>query len=127
MTSGTAFIPNDSHLAEGLHRLVINIENDDDGDPSVAVRAKPPLTDEDDDEGDPWFVSGVVKGIKCRTYDFEDEVWEREWEDTNSVPRLLEITLYMDPLEEFEEPVTLKRLIEIPVAPKVEEDEGGGA
>ncbi|MFH0954392.1 MAG: prepilin-type N-terminal cleavage/methylation domain-containing protein [Verrucomicrobiota bacterium] len=117
VTASTAFMPPDDPLANSLHRLVVDIEENEDGDSAVAIRALPHLADMEEDDVDPWFVSTEVKGISCRVYDLETESWEGEWEDTNSVPSLLEITLYMDPLEQYGEPVKIERLVEIPIAP----------
>ena len=120
VTSGSAFIPIDSPLVNGLHRLFIRIEENEDGEAGVAVQAMPHLVDfEEWEEDETWFVSTVVKGLECRTYSLEEEDWDDDWEDTNSVPSLVEITLFMDPLEEGEEAVTISRVVEIPVAPVV--------
>ena len=116
VTSGTAFMLPNSPLANGLHRLEIAIENNEDGEPAVAARAYPHLADIDDVESETWFVSSVVQGIECRTYDEDAEDWDDDWEDTNAVPSLVAITLYMEPLEEFGEPVKISRVVEIPVA-----------
>ena len=121
VTSGTAFLPPDSVLAHGLYRLVVSIEDNQDGDPAVTIRALPHLAETDPDEVDPWHVSTRVKGIDCRWYNFEDEYWEEDWEDTNSIPSLLEIKLFMDPIEKYGDPVTLERIVEIPVSPGVTE------
>ncbi|MBU0676507.1 MAG: prepilin-type N-terminal cleavage/methylation domain-containing protein [Verrucomicrobia bacterium] len=133
VTSGSAFMPMDTPFARGIHRVVVTIEDNSEGDPAVAVRAYPFLADEDDEDGEPWFISTQVKGLDCRVYNSEDEVWEDEWEDTNSVPSLVQITLYMDPIEEFGQAVTLERAIRIPIgtditnavrtAEKLEEDQ----
>lgn len=131
VTASSAFMPPDSPLMNSLHRIVFSIEDGPDGDLAVAIRAYPQLADMEEDDVDPWFVSSEVKGIDCRVYDLfaESPDWERDWEDTNSIPSLLEITLYMDPLEEYGEPVKIQRIIEIPVARKVdrkvEQDAGG--
>ncbi len=136
VTSGTAFMPPGSPLANGLHRLVVSVEDGPEGEAGLAVRAYPHLADIDDDEPDPWFVSYRVEGMDCRFYNFEDEVWEDEWEDTNAIPRLVDVQLYMEPLEEYGDPVVLRRLVEIPVAPEegaqpvrapTEEEAAGGA
>jgi prepilin-type N-terminal cleavage/methylation domain-containing protein len=122
VTSSSAFIPPESPWRHGLHRIVFSIENNDRGEPSVAIRALSHLADpEEQDEMDvePWYVSSDVKGFRCRFYDFEEETWSSDWEDTNSIPSLLEITLYMEPLEKYGPPVTLQRLVVIPVAPAV--------
>ena len=121
VTAGTAFMPPGSHLANGLHRIEITVQENEDGDPAVAIRAFPHLTEMEDWEADPWFVSTVVKGLNVRTYNQQDEDWEDEWEDTNAVPSLVEVTLFMDPVDdERGDPVELSRLVEIPVAPVVQ-------
>ncbi|MBN1268233.1 MAG: prepilin-type N-terminal cleavage/methylation domain-containing protein [Kiritimatiellae bacterium] len=120
VASGSTFIPKESPLAQGLHRLVVTVEPNDDGVASFAVRAYPHLADEDKmTPPDPWYISSVVKGIDCRTYNVEDEAWEDRWEDTNALPSVVEVTLYMEPIEEYGDPVTIRRLVEIPVAPVV--------
>ncbi|MFH0907306.1 MAG: prepilin-type N-terminal cleavage/methylation domain-containing protein [bacterium] len=120
VTSGTAFMPPDEPLARGLHRIMVTIENNPKGDAAFAVRAFPYMKDEiAKGDVDPWFVSSRVKGIKCRIWDEEDEDWIEEWENTNSVPSIVEITLFMDPIEKYGQPVEIKRLIEIPIAPAV--------
>lgn len=123
VTSGLAFLPPDSPLANGLHRLEFGLDTDDRGRPAVAIRAWPHLADEEESDvkGEPWYVSTEVQGFRCRTYNAEDEKWEHEWENTNSVPRLVEITLYLQPFEDYEEPQKLQRLVEIPIAPPLDE------
>lgn len=119
VTSSPAFLNPDDPLANGLHRLTVTIEKNEAGDDAVAVRAFPHLADLEDDEPDPWFVSSEVKGLRCRVFNIEDEVWEEEWKDTNSIPSLVEVTLYMDPLEEFGRLLRLSRAIHIPIMPPV--------
>jgi prepilin-type N-terminal cleavage/methylation domain-containing protein len=120
VASGTAFIPRDSYLTKGMHRLEVTIEDNEDGDPAFAARAFPHLLDHDEmDDVEPWYISSVVKGIDCKTYNIEDEDWEDEWEDTNAIPSIIQVTLYMDPLEEYGDPVEITRMIRIPVAPAV--------
>lgn len=132
VTASSAFMQPDSPLMNSLHRIVFSIEDGPDGDLAVAIRAYPQLADMEEDDVDPWFVSSEVKGINCRVYDLEADSpdWENDWEDTNSIPSLMEITLYMDPLEKYGDPITIQRIVEIPVARKVdrqvEQDTGDG-
>ena len=120
VTSSTAFIPPDSPLARGLHRVEVTIDENKDGDPCFAVSAWPHLAKEDDrGEVETWYISSRVKGLECRTYDAKDEEWEDTWEDTNAVPSLIQITVYLDPLEKYGEAVKISRLVEIPIAPAV--------
>lgn len=128
VTSGTAFVPEDSPLARGLHRIAFTIEDNDNGDPAVAVRAYPHLADleEDDYDAETWYLSTEVQGFDCEVYDVEQEDWSFEWEDTNAIPRLVKVTLYLTPVELYEPPVEIVRLVEIPVAPPLEEAVEGG-
>lgn len=119
--SGEAFLPPDSPLAGGLHRLLLEIGTDDRGEPVMKAWAYPPLMDEEGLYPESWTVSDQVRGLNLRFYDPEDQIWEEDWEDTNSLPRLVEVSLYLDPLEEYGEPVVLKRLVEIPLAPELGE------
>lgn len=122
VTISSAFIPPDSELSKGTHRIIFSIEDNDDGDPAVCIRAYDPLLeDEDTVKIDRWFVSTEVQGIQCRVYNLEEKIWENSWEGekTNMLPSLVEITLYMNPIEKFGEPVTLKQVVEIPIAPAV--------
>jgi hypothetical protein len=119
VTTSSAFLPPDSVLSKGSHRIIFSIEDNDDGEPAVCIRAYDPLLEEEDTvEIDRWFVSTEVQGVQCRVYNPEEEVWENSWEGekTNSLPNVVEITLYMNPIEEFGEPITLMRLVEIPIA-----------
>jgi hypothetical protein len=107
-------------LSKGLHRIMISVEDAPGGKSGLAIRAFQHLKKEiKKDDVKPWFVSARVIGLDCRTYNFEDETWEDEWEDTNAIPSLVEITLYMEPVEKNQPAIKVQRIIEIPVAPAV--------
>ncbi len=117
VASGSALMPPDSPYRLGLHRLTLSIEDSDLGEPSLTVRAVPPFVDEEDmEEPEPWFASGGVRGLDCRIWDGELEDWIDEWEFTNRLPTRVEIALYFDPPRPGEDPVVLRRLVDIPVA-----------
>jgi len=119
VASGSAFMLPEDPLSRGLHRIMITVE-DNRGESGLAIRAFQHLKKEiEKDDVDPWFVSSRVMGLDCRVYNFEDEDWDDEWEDTNAIPRLVEITLFMEPVEKYEPPIKLQRIVEIPVAPAV--------
>ncbi len=127
VTSGTAFMPKDSPLTKGLHRISVTLEDNEDGDTAVAIRAFAHLAEDiDDDDPDPWFISTEITGLDCQVYNKEDEEWEDEWEFTNSIPRLLKLTLYMEPLEEYGDAVEMMRVIEIPLGSDDDMAKGGG-
>lgn len=117
VTSGSAFMLPDSPLINGLHRIMVTIEDNDEGDAAVAVRAFPHLAEEiEKGKTDPWYISTRVKGIDCRFYDFESKDWSDDWEDTNSIPSVVEVTLFMEPLERYGEPVKMTRVLQIPIS-----------
>lgn len=123
VTASTAFLPAESPLANTLHRIVVTVGDDPEGRSALSIKAFPHLADLDSDsvEIEEWFVSTEIQGLSCRVWNAEEEDWDEEWEDTNSIPRLVQLTLYMTPLEDERDPVVLRRLVEIPVAPPLAE------
>ncbi len=119
VTSSSAFIPLDSAHVHGMHRIVVTVESAGDATYGVAVRAMPHLSDAEDEELDPWFVSTRVRGLRCRIFDSETDTWQETWDQTNSIPSLVEITLFMDPDEPSDPPIRIRRAINIPIAPAV--------
>lgn len=119
VTSGSALIPPESPLANSVYRVKVGMDNNDDGDEAVTVWAWPHLAEDGEDDAEPFYISTRVKGIDVRTYNFEEETWDDEWEDTNSLPTLVELTLFMDPVEKYGKPIELVRLVEIPLAPAI--------
>lgn len=120
VTSGTAFMPPDSPFALGLHRLMVNIEPNADGEDAFTVRAFPHLAEEmDRNEAEAWPISSRVKGLEVRIWNPQEERWEEEWEDTNKIPGLIEVTLFMSPPDRYEPPIKIARLVQIPLGPLV--------
>ncbi len=62
-----------------------------------------------------------VVGLNCRMLDKDQPMkddepnWQDEWKFSNSIPKAVEITLYMRPVKEDSEPVEVKRIVEIPL------------
>ena len=118
VTSGTAFLPPDSSLKDGLHRLAVSVEHVRGGGSGLAVRAWPHLSEEEDGKGvEPWVVAPDVRGFSCEWYDYEEDAWSQEWEETNSLPKVLRVTLTMEPRGKDADPVRLCRIVELEVAP----------
>lgn len=117
VASGSALMSPESPFRRGLHRVTLSIEETPDGHKGLAARAYPHLAEDiDEDEIEPWFVSGRIRGLDCRIWDAETEDWIDEWDDTNKIPTRVEISLFLDPIEPNGEPVVLRRLVEIPIA-----------
>lgn len=121
---GTALVGDQCAFAGTPHRVEFKVDSDPDGERAVLVRSWRLLghLEDFDPELDvkPEVLSRRVLGFDCRVAEkIEDgEIeWEDEWEHTNSLPRLVEFTLYMQPLAEGEEAVELKRIVRIPIVP----------
>lgn len=119
VTSGTAFLPPDSPLRDGLHRLSVGVENAG-GGRGLVVRAWPHLSEDDDArDAEPWLVCPEAESFKCEWYDFDLDSWSQDWEETNSLPKLVRVTLTMKKRKEFDEELELQRLVELEVAPEI--------
>jgi hypothetical protein len=42
--------------------------------------------------------------------------WQDEWKFSNSIPKAVEITLYMEPIKKDDDPLEIKRIVEIPMS-----------
>ena len=124
VTSGTAFLPPDSPLKDGLHRLSVTVEHARGGGQGLAVRAWPHMAEETDGKDvEPWIVVPDVRGFGCEWYDFEEDGWSQDWEETNSLPKVLRVTLTMEPREKDGDPLRLQRIVELEVAPDLPGEE----
>ena len=115
---GGALVGRDSSFAETPHRVRFLLEDDEDGDSAAAVvawRLQGQPEDFDPDELDPMFLSKRVVGFNCRTawqLDEDGEIdWLDEWEETNKIPTIVEVSLYVEPIVEGDDPVEMKRVI----------------
>jgi|GEM_PF-578955 len=138
VTYSTAFMPDfrDTeeqlrHLKFGLHRIMLSVEEDQEGRKGLAVRAAPHLFDDEDfdiEEVEPWFVSYKVAGLDVRVYDEFSNEWEDEWEYERAIPHFVELNVILSPPDEEtredkdffsrkqeEEYFTMTRMIEMPV------------
>lgn len=120
---GSALVGADCPFVGTPHRVKFFLEDGKDGEKWAAItawRVRGQADDFDPDKLDPIPISKGIKGFNCRPRDplNKDEVeWLDEWEDTNKIPTAVEVTLYMSPLDEGEDPVEIRRIIELPVAP----------
>jgi len=122
VTDSSAFVPRGAGFEHGLHRIQIGAGRDDDGNEGLMVSIWPYLADEEEIEKKSWVISEAVKGLSCQVYNLKDELWEDDWEDTNAIPGLIEITLYAEPADKYDDPIEYRQLIEIPLGPPVTND-----
>jgi prepilin-type N-terminal cleavage/methylation domain-containing protein len=121
-TGSGAFLPADSPLAGGLHRLSIAVSGSGESRGLVAT-AYPHMADAEDlgldrkPDREEIPVSLEVYGFSCEWYDFEEEDWSQDWEETNSLPKLVRLNLVMKPREGEKDRLKLSRVVELAVAP----------
>lgn len=121
VTGSSAFIPPGEAAAHGLHRIEVGAGEDEDGAEGLVVTVWPYLADEEKVEKKSWLVSENIQGLTCKVYDTKsgEEGWKDDWEYSNSIPGLIEISLYAAPAEQGGDPVKFRQLIEIPLGPPV--------
>ncbi len=120
---GSALVGSGSPFVDSPHRVKFYIDTDDKERSVVALKAwqllgQPEEFDPEDLE--PIHLSRRVIGFDCRAaYQVvEDEIdWRDEWEKTNNIPTVVEVTLYLEPAEEDGVPTQITRIIGIPVGP----------
>jgi len=75
------------------------------------------MDDMDKRDARPMLASAQVADFDCEWYDFELDTWSHKWEETNSLPKLVRVTLTMKRRAEFKEELELQRVVELEVAP----------
>jgi hypothetical protein len=117
VTASPAFLPPNSPLAYGVHRIGLAVETLTDGRPALAVRAWPYVMTDPDQISliEPGFLAPGISGFQCRCYDFQAQDWTLEWTSSNALPAIVELTLYVHSETNNAEPLVLQRLIEMPL------------
>ncbi|MDA1087824.1 MAG: prepilin-type N-terminal cleavage/methylation domain-containing protein [Verrucomicrobia bacterium] len=123
---GSAMIERQAAYAKGPHRVQVTVASDPArrSKSGVAVRAWRAYGQPEEfrpDQVERFFVSGKVQGINCRiaTNMVNNRIeWESDWDATNIIPFAVEVTLYMEPLDEGAPAVKIQRAIALPVAPQ---------
>lgn len=121
---GSALVGADCPFLGTPHRVTFFLEDASHGK-AAAITAYQLRRQSDDfnpeEDLEPILLSKGIVGFNCRPQDplatGEEIEWMDEWEDTNKIPRVVELTLYMEPLDEDGDTVEIKRIVEIPVAP----------
>lgn len=129
---GQDLVGSDSYMAKTFHHIRFFIGNDKEGNRGAFYTAwgdeylQP--EDFDPDDLEPQLLSDRVVGLNVQvaTNDFENEKieWMEKWEGrcalggdlTNHLPRFVQVTLYLKPLEEGDPPIEMRRLVDIPIA-----------
>jgi len=141
---GRALVGEECGFAESPHRVLLYVtdgtgRDGEGGGLSVKAWRVDLHLDDFDPEKDvePLLLAPRVMGMDCRVIDKDqprknDEPnWEDEWKFSNSIPRAVELTLYMRPVEKRGDPLEVKRVIEIPMSdlslnPRTQGQQQGG-
>ena len=129
---GADLVGSDSTMAKTFHHIRFSVGRDKNGQEGAVFTAwgdeymQP--DDFDPDRLEPQILSDRVigLGIRVATNNFENDKidWLDEWEGncssggnlTNHLPRFVEVTLYLKPLNEGDAPIEMRRLVDIPIA-----------
>jgi prepilin-type N-terminal cleavage/methylation domain-containing protein len=119
VTSHQAFMPRGGSFEHGMHRIEIGAGRIDRTE-GLVVTVWQHMADKDDVKKESWIISETIQGLSCYVYDQRpgEERWTDEWETTNKIPGLIEITLFAEPYEKYGDPIEFKQLIEIPRGPR---------
>ena len=86
------------------------------------TKFRPEDFDEEDlDNWDHFVLSENVQGFNCRVLDKNEPFkgsqanWVDMWDTSNCIPRRVQLTFWMKPLEDGKEPYPIVRVIEIPL------------
>ena len=130
---GTALVGADASYAGMPHAVEVSVRDVTDARgktrTGLAVRSwrlDLQQADFDPDKVPPVLLSTRVVGFNCRTLDTKqpattigakpDLHWMDSWEATNTLPRVVEITLFLHPVEEGKDPLEMKRIVRLPMA-----------
>jgi hypothetical protein len=126
---GPALVGEECGFSESPHRVFLSVfEGDRDGktEKGLALRAwRIDLQLEDfkpEESVKEFILAPRVIGFNCRVLDKtqpkKDDLpnWQDEWKFSNSIPKAVEITLYMEPIKEGDDPLEIKRIVEIPMS-----------
>lgn len=123
---GRALVGEECGFSDSPHRIGTWVEDGGDRGSSglmIAAHRVDLQLDEFDPEKDvtPILLSPRVVGLNCRMLDKDQPMkddepnWQDEWSFSNCIPKAVEITLYMAPAKESDDPIEVMRIVEIPM------------
>ena len=99
----------------GVSRLFFKVDEID-GEHGLWFKTTQPFLDEDArDEIEYQLLSESVRQLGCQFYDADEEEWITEWEQSNSIPARIQLTLWLDGTSDNEEWFPVSRVIDIPL------------
>ncbi|MGH7950929.1 MAG: prepilin-type N-terminal cleavage/methylation domain-containing protein [Limisphaerales bacterium] len=88
--------PRSGRFDSDLRRLTFSVEQGSDSEKDLVLRQNPILMDMDPDEkANPLVLARNVKKFVVECWDTNALDWADEWDDTNSIPPMVRVTLVM--------------------------------
>ena len=129
---GPTIVGRNSRFAHSPHKVTLFVRSEKDADeehPAGLVakvigedKFRPDDFEEDDETNWDWFLLGSqVQGFNCRVLDKDEPFrsgmanWQDTWDTSNSIPRRVQLTFWMKPVDEEKEPYPVVRVLEIPL------------
>ena len=129
---GPAIVGRNSRFARSPHKVTLFVRSEKDADdehPAGLIaqvigedKFRPDDFDEEDESNWDWFLLGSqVQGFNCRVLDkdepFKSDManWQDTWDSSNCIPRRVQLTFWMKPVDEGGEPYPVVRVLEIPL------------
>ncbi len=129
---GPSIVGRNSRFARSPHKVTLFVRSEKDADeehPAGLIakvigedKFRPEEFDEDDETNWDWFLLGSqVQGFNCRVLDkntpFEDDRanWQDTWDTSNCIPRRVQLTFWMKPVDEDKDPYPIVRVVELPL------------
>ena len=131
---GSAIVGRNSRFAKSAHHVSIYVVKPGESDVEAygngglvcdvigENKFRPDDFDEEDLENwDRFVLSENVQGFNCRVLDKDQPFdgsranWKDTWDTSNCIPRRVQLTFWMKPLEEGKEPYPIVRVVEIPL------------
>ena len=129
---GNSIVGRNSRFAHSPHRVTLFVRSEKDADedhPAGLIaqvigeeKFRPEDFDEDDETNWDWFLLGPqVQGFNCRVLDkdepFKNDManWQDTWDTSNCIPRRVQLTFWMKPIDDDKDPYPIVRVLEIPL------------
>ena len=129
---GPSIVGRNSRFARSPHKVTLFVRSEKDADkdhPAGLIaqvigedKFRPDDFDEDDETNWDWFLLGSqVQGFNCRVLDkdtpFEDDRanWQDTWDTSNCIPRRVQLTFWMKPVDEGKDPYPIVRVVDLPL------------
>ena len=129
---GPSIVGRNSRFARSPHRVTMYVRSEkeaDDDHPAGLIakvigedKFRPEDFDEDDDTNWDWFLLGPqVQGFNCRVLDKNEPFrggkanWQDIWDASNSIPRRVQLTFWMKPIDEDKDPYPIVRVLDLPL------------